>query len=685
MTTLTTVALVATMAVGVANGAVLLSTSTKRALKDLFAPIDRISSELQAALGAIDDQTTLCDASGYKIVTKKETPFVYKTLDAIVCNEAGTSVTKIDFSSIPVMMTVAMAAGDSPSPVLRLNDTYLSLWTPHLSSVTNLTLAFPVASRALTFSHLIGDLSRLSALTSLTACDLPRFRSRDGPICCQQNGSPNIPSGSPCLNAFVKEYNGGLPQAQCVNCCKNMIMDNGETGVDCGGPCSDCLARSNCFNNIQDGNERGVDCGGLCANDCCANGFLDGGEDTRDCGGVCEECKCSGMITAVPACNKRTGSSCDVVSTCGTACSSGGCSKNDCADVFYGWVGIYCRLFEGVGRCASTTGGTQGSCAGTIAPSECVNLSRMSRLETQVCDIACQKPGTCVQGTVSVANNSAMSDLCYTSGEQRCGSGQECSSFGRCIPRRTTTTTTTVRSPFITTPPPTTTSTKATTPNDSNSTPGSSAASTTPSAGSTTTGTTGLDSTTSTQPTFTATTATTKTTTKVDTTKSPRKDDTKTTATGKTSASDTDASSTATAGDSKSTTQPPPSGTPTDAAAVPGDQSSDKGLPVPAIVGGVIGGCVLLSALVVGLLCWSRRKSGGGGNASSYRDEDDVDLYSRPPNGEASSAKSGIYGTVGDMGAPPMTGEYGSAPPLSNYGAAPPLGKSEYGSAPPID
>lgn len=44
--------------------------------------------------------------------------------------------------------------------------------------------------------------------------------------------------------------------------CFDNIQNQGETGIDCGGPCQAC---ETCFDNIQNQNETGVDCGGVCA------------------------------------------------------------------------------------------------------------------------------------------------------------------------------------------------------------------------------------------------------------------------------------------------------------------------------------------------------------------------------------------------------------------------------------
>jgi len=48
-----------------------------------------------------------------------------------------------------------------------------------------------------------------------------------------------------------------IPAATCVD---NML-NQGETGIDCGGPCAPCPS---CFDNVQNQGETGIDCGGPC-------------------------------------------------------------------------------------------------------------------------------------------------------------------------------------------------------------------------------------------------------------------------------------------------------------------------------------------------------------------------------------------------------------------------------------
>ena len=47
------------------------------------------------------------------------------------------------------------------------------------------------------------------------------------------------------------------PEATCDDCEQNQ----GETGVDCGGPCNACPT---CDDGIQNQEETGIDCGGPC-------------------------------------------------------------------------------------------------------------------------------------------------------------------------------------------------------------------------------------------------------------------------------------------------------------------------------------------------------------------------------------------------------------------------------------
>jgi hypothetical protein len=58
--------------------------------------------------------------------------------------------------------------------------------------------------------------------------------------------------------------------------CSDGIQNQGETGVDCGGPnCQPCEVEPTCTDGIQNGDEEGVDCGGSCPNPCDTSGVVE--------------------------------------------------------------------------------------------------------------------------------------------------------------------------------------------------------------------------------------------------------------------------------------------------------------------------------------------------------------------------------------------------------------------------
>ena len=50
--------------------------------------------------------------------------------------------------------------------------------------------------------------------------------------------------------------------------CEDGKQNQGETGIDCGGPCPNCAYMRTCSDGIQNGEALGVDCGGPCPNAC---------------------------------------------------------------------------------------------------------------------------------------------------------------------------------------------------------------------------------------------------------------------------------------------------------------------------------------------------------------------------------------------------------------------------------
>ena len=118
----------------------------------------------------------------------------------------------------------------------------------------------------------------------------------------------NAPSGSTCLSyeAALTDYLSSAcefknqidyrtifeDQLDSLDCgfwtlldstCSNGILDNFETGVDCGGFCAPCGTPlpAHCTDGVQSGDETGVDCGGSCA-PCGSPGPTNGFEATID-------------------------------------------------------------------------------------------------------------------------------------------------------------------------------------------------------------------------------------------------------------------------------------------------------------------------------------------------------------------------------------------------------------------
>jgi len=114
----------------------------------------------------------------------------------------------------------------------------------------------------------------------------------------QNQGETGVDCGGPC--AACPTCNDGIQNqgetgvdcgGPCTACptCNDGIQNQGETGVDCGGPCTACTS---CNDGIQNQGETGVDCGGPCPNACptCNDGIQNQGETDVDCGGPCAAC-----------------------------------------------------------------------------------------------------------------------------------------------------------------------------------------------------------------------------------------------------------------------------------------------------------------------------------------------------------------------------------------------------------
>jgi hypothetical protein len=127
--------------------------------------------------------------------------------------------------------------------------------------------------------------------------------------------SPNAPLET-CEDGILNQDETGIDcGGSCPPCetCSDGVKNQDETDVDCGGSScgkcnngrscsddSDCVSNT-CISNLckaascEDGKknqgETGVDCGGPCT-PCvsCSNGIMDGDEEGIDCGGKCPDC-----------------------------------------------------------------------------------------------------------------------------------------------------------------------------------------------------------------------------------------------------------------------------------------------------------------------------------------------------------------------------------------------------------
>ncbi|MFC1690716.1 LamG-like jellyroll fold domain-containing protein [Nanoarchaeota archaeon] len=155
-----------------------------------------------------------------------------------------------------------------------------------------------------------------------------------GPVCGnlvvesgEECDDGNTASGDGCSSSCQTEDNGGGTTSGgggggsggTADTCSDRIRNQGETGVDCGGP---CLACPSCFDglmNCHDGTcERGVDCEGPCATNCaaaprCDDGIQNGYETGVDCGGHCSAC---------PTCTDNVRNQGETGVDCGGPCSA---------------------------------------------------------------------------------------------------------------------------------------------------------------------------------------------------------------------------------------------------------------------------------------------------------------------------------------------------------------------------
>lgn len=125
--------------------------------------------------------------------------------------------------------------------------------------------------------------------------------------------------------------------------CNDGILNQDETGVDCGGVCPPCpispggggssggggfgsLPEPTCDDGIQNQNEVSIDCGGVCGpcetEETCFDGVKNQNETAVDCGGICGSCADSSTASQAPTCFDGIKNQDEVGIDCGGVCRS---------------------------------------------------------------------------------------------------------------------------------------------------------------------------------------------------------------------------------------------------------------------------------------------------------------------------------------------------------------------------
>jgi cysteine-rich repeat protein len=142
-----------------------------------------------------------------------------------------------------------------------------------------------------------------------------------------------------CLSGLCKEFADPPFPPVSASSCADDIQNQGETGVDCGGPCDACpSSEPPCSDGIMNQGETGVDCGGPCdaclpSEPTCSDGIMNQGETGVDCGGSspCDPCPpvCGdGIVDEGEQCDDGNTQSCDSCSAvCQIEIESGNCDQ----------------------------------------------------------------------------------------------------------------------------------------------------------------------------------------------------------------------------------------------------------------------------------------------------------------------------------------------------------------------
>ncbi|MGM5480730.1 MAG: fibronectin type III domain-containing protein [Nanobdellota archaeon] len=117
--------------------------------------------------------------------------------------------------------------------------------------------------------------------------------------------NPSSPSSSSSSSSSDTTSGGGFVSSDPQPSCSDGILNQNESGIDCGGECEPCPTMTtsssseseepepSCSDSILNQGELGVDCGGPCPPcqvDQCSDGVRNGDENGVDCGGSCPPC-----------------------------------------------------------------------------------------------------------------------------------------------------------------------------------------------------------------------------------------------------------------------------------------------------------------------------------------------------------------------------------------------------------
>jgi len=162
-----------------------------------------------------------------------------------------------------------------------------------------------------------------------------------GGVCAEGSCGVCIPGLVPCENGFVCHTEVGAPyKHQCIAMhCTNNQWDpgSGETAYNCGGPCLPCSPGKPC--NVSSDCLSGVCDNGSCQSPTCSDGVRNDGETGVDCGGPpsCPRCPatqgckasfdcaslvCWAGVCEAPSCIDGTTNGDETGEDCGGACGA---------------------------------------------------------------------------------------------------------------------------------------------------------------------------------------------------------------------------------------------------------------------------------------------------------------------------------------------------------------------------